>query len=95
MKNVTKMRKVEVQGNFLFDAFTHKQFKWITVEVPEPQREPFFKQTLDLYSYCTLHVTCKLIVDSGASDFSYDKLKNSINGMFRVLKMDVDEEADN
>lgn len=85
------MKKVVVQGNFLVDTFCERQFKWIPEEVIEHHRVPFYKEQLDLYSYCTLNVTCKSIVYSG-DEFSYDKLKKSINGMFRVLRLGIQED---
>lgn len=87
-RKVEKMRKVEVsgQGNLFssMNPFAEKHFEWIPYEEIRNERVPFYKEHLDLYSYCTLNVTCKSIFNSG-NEFSYDKLKKSINGMFRVL----------
>ena len=68
------------------------QFEWIPYEEIQDATVTFKrKKLIDLYSFCTLNDTCKDIVGSG-SEFSYEKLKKSINGMFRVLTLNIEDE---
>jgi hypothetical protein len=84
MNKVIEMKSVE-------DLSPSKKLNWIDENIPE--KEPIFKESLDFYSSCTLLSACNRIVNSG-NDFSYDKLKESVNDMFRIIKLNSDKDKE-